>query len=169
MRFRPTIILCLTLAAGLAACDGLLGAKSDETTDEIFEEGRIPPTLVSEAEYVPLFPFLTLGGDGAPLEAPKDIYVGYDELIYVVDARGLHILDLAGRPATFIPLDNAASVVQDRRFHLYVTARRDTFLNGRNWNLPVIYQFSGLTSGSVTQENILWHPFDDDSAEIQPP
>ena len=103
------LLIFVALALGLAACDSFLGSKSDETTDEIFEEGRIPPTLVSEAEYVPLFPFLTLGGDGAPLDAPQDVYVGYDELIYVVDARGLHILDLAGRPAAFLALDGAVS------------------------------------------------------------
>ena len=50
MRLRFTIILVFALALGLAACDSFLGSKSDETTDEIFEEGRIPPTLVSEAE-----------------------------------------------------------------------------------------------------------------------
>ena len=167
MRLRFTIILALAL--GLAACDSFLGSKSDETTDETFEEGRIPPTLVSEAEYVPLFPFLTLGGDGAPLEAPQDIYVGYDELIYVVDARGLHILDLAGRPAAFLPLDGASSVIQDRRLHLFVTARRDTFLNNRDWNLPVVYEYSGLTTGVPVQENIIWHPFDDDSRKFNRP
>ena len=169
MRLCSTIILVFALAVGLAACDSFLGSKSDETTDEIFEEGRIPPTLVSDAEYVPLFPFLTLGGDGTPLEAPQDVYVGYDELIYVVDARGLHVLDLAGRPAAFIALDGAASVIQDRRLHLFVTARRDTFLNNRDWNLPVVYEYSGVTTGAPVQENIIWHPFDDDSRKFNRP
>ncbi len=170
MRLRSTIILFLAFGGiFLAACDDLLGSKSDETTEEIFEEGRIPPSLISEAEYVPLFPFLTLGGDGALLDAPQDIYVGYDELIYVVDARGLHILDLAGRPAAFLPLDGAVSVIQDRRLHLYVSARRDTFLNSRTWNLPVIYEYSGVTSGTPVQENIIWHPFDDDSRRLNRP
>ena len=170
MTQRPTFYILLTLIVlTLASCDSVLGSKSDETTDEIFEAGRIPPTLVSEAEYVPLFPFLTLGGDGAPLEEPEDIYVGYDELIYVVDARGLHILDLAGRPAAFLPLDNASSVTQDRRLHLFVTARRDTMLNNNTWNLPVVYEFSGLSTGTPTQERILWHPFDDDSRKFNRP
>ena len=169
MRLRSSILLLTFGAVFLAACDGLLGSKSDGTTEEIFEEGRIPPSLVSEAEYVALFPFFSLGGDGAPLEAPQDIYVGYDELIYVADRRGLHILDLAGRPAAFLPLDGARAVVQDRRFHLYVAARRDTFLNDRTWNLPVIYRYSNLTTGSPTIEDIIWHPFDDDSRKFNLP
>ncbi len=162
------VLLCLIVAA-IAGCDDLLGSKSDETTEEIFEEGRIPPGLVSEAEYVALFPFLTRGGDGAALDAPRDLYVGYDELVYVVDVRGLHILDLAGRPAHFLPLDDATSVIQDRRLNVYVTARRDTFLNDRTWNLPVVYQFSGLTTGTPTITDIIWHPFDDDSRKFNRP
>ena len=169
MRLRSAILLLVLSAVFLAACDGLLGSKSDETTEEIFEEGRIPPSLVSEAEYVALFPFFTTGGDGGPLDAPQDLYVGYDELIYVVDRRGLHILDLAGRPASFVPLDGATAVVEDRRFHLYVAARRDTFLNDRTWNLPVVYRFSGLTTGTPVLEDIIWHPFDDDSRKFNLP
>lgn len=161
-----TSIVALLVTAG---CDGLLGAKSDETTDEIFEEGRIPPGLVSEAEYVALFPFFSTSGDGLPLDAPRDIYVGYDELIYVVDARGLHVLDLAGRPAAFIPMDGASSVTQDRRLHVYVTARRDTTLNNRTWNLPVVYRYAGLTTGAPALEDIIWHPFDDDSRRFNRP
>jgi len=169
MRPLSAFLFAVTVAATLIGCDGLLGAKSDETTDEIFEAGRIPPSLVSEAEYVPLFPFLTLSGDGAPLDEPRDIYAGYDELIYVVDRRGLHILDRAGRPATMRPLDDATSVTQDRRFNVYVTARRDTLLNGRIWNLPVIYRFSGLTTNTPVLEHIIWHPFDDDSRTLNRP
>lgn len=168
-RFQHILLLSLLGAAVFfTGCDAF-GSKDDATTDEIFEEGRTPPGLVNEAEYVPLFPFFTHGGDGAPLEMPQDIYVGYDELIYVVDQRGLHILDLAGRPAHLIPLDDASSVIQDRRLHVYVTARRDTMLGGRLWNLPVVYRYSGLTTGTPTLEDIIWHPFDDDSRRFNRP
>lgn len=164
------IILLLLAAVFVAGCDSLLGSKTDGTTDEIFEEGRIPPGLINEAEYVPLFPFFTQGGDGAPLDAPQDVYVGYDELIYVVDARGLHVLDLAGRPAAFVPVaGGGTSVIQDRRLHVYVTAKRDTMLNGRTWNLPVIYRYSGLTTGAPQLEDLIWHPFDDDSRRFNRP
>ncbi len=166
------IIAGLLLVAALASagCDTLFGTKSDGTTDEIFEAGRSEPGLINEVEYVPLFPFFSLGGDGGPLEAPTDVYVGYDELIYVTDARGLSVLDRSGRPATFISIPGGATnVVQDRRFDLYVTARRDTTLNGRVWNLPVVLHYSNLTSGTPTLSNIIWHPFDDDSRKFNRP
>lgn len=151
-------------------CDDIFGSKSDPTTDEIFEEGRIEPGLFNEVEYVPLNPFYLQGGDGSPLQAPTDVYVGYDELIYVTDARGLHVLDLAGRPASFIPIAGGGlSVIQSRDLDIYVTARRDTTLNGRTWNLPVIIRYEDLTIGSPRIGNIIWHPFDDDSRRFSRP
>ena len=154
----------------LVGCDDLFGSKQDDTTDEIFDAGRIEPGLISEVEYIPLTPFFTVGGDLAPITAPQDIYVGYDELIYMVDARGLHVFDLAGRPALFLPIDGGGtSVVQDRRLDVYVTARRDTMLNGQNWNLPVIIHYTGITTGSPRVNNVIWHPFDDDSRKFNRP
>ncbi len=170
MRIRSTLILFLALAAVLAACDDLLGSKNDATTDEIFEAGRIEPGQFNEVEYVALFPFFSQAGDGASLQSPKDIYVGYDEFIYVVDQRGLHVIDLAGRAANFIPIaGGATSVVQDRKFDIYVTARRDTFLNDQTWNLPVVLHYAGITQGTPRLVDIIWHPFDDDSRKFTRP
>ncbi len=161
------LFMLILLSTG---CDDLFGSKQDDTTDEIFDAGRIEPELVSEVEYVPLSPFFTLAGDQANLQAPQDVYVGYDELLYAVDSRGLHVFDLAGRPALFIPIEGGGtSVIQDRRFNIYVTARRDTMLNGRNWNLPVIFRYSGITTGTPTLEDVIWHPFDDDSRKFNRP
>ena len=144
-------------------------------TEEILEEGRIEPGVFSEVSYVPFLPFYAVGGDGAALKAPQDVYVGYDNLVYVVDARGLHVLDLAGRPGKFIgeiagqPLHGATSVIQDRRFHVYVTARRDTTIEGRTWDLPVVYHLAGATTDDVRLVDILWHPFDDGSRKLNRP
>lgn len=147
-----------------------MGSKQDQVTDEIFDAGRSDPQLISEVEYVPLFPFFSQSGDGAQLDAPKDIYVGYDELIYVVDNRGLHILDTSGRSAAFIAINGGGtSVIQDRRLNVYVTARRDTVVNGRSWNLPVVIRYSELTSGTPRIADIIWHPFDDDSRRFNRP
>ena len=160
----------LVLALFMSGCGDLLGSKSDSTTDEIFEAGRIEPGLINEAEYVPLFPFFSIGGDGSALQNPQDVYVGYDEFIYVVDERGLHVLDRAGRPANFIGIQGGGtSVIQDRSLDLYVTARRDTLLNGRTWNLAVVYKYTGITTGSPTISNIIWHPFDEESRRFNLP
>jgi len=153
-----------------AGCDSILGSKQDRVTDEIFDAGRSDPQLINEVEYVPLFPFFDQAGDAGTLDSPKDIYVGYDELIYVVDNRGLHVLDSSGRPAKFIPIEGGGtSVIQDRRLQVYVTARRDTLVNGRNWNLPVVLRYSDLTTGIPKLEDIIWHPFDDDSRRFNRP
>ena len=154
----------------MSGCEDLLGSKDDDTTDEIFDAGRIEPSLVNEAEYVPLFPFFTQSSTSLPFQAPKDIYVGYDELIYVVDEQGLHVLDRAGRPAVFLEIPGGAtSVIQDRLLRVYVTARKDTMLNGRNWNLPVIHRYEDITVGQPRLAQTIWHPFDDDSRKFNRP
>ncbi len=156
-----------TLSAG---CDTLFGSKTDETTEEIFDAGRIEPSPLNEAEYVPLFPFFTTGGDGAALQDPADVYVGFDEFLYIVDARGLHVLDRAGRPALFLAIEGGANaVIQDRRLDVYVTARKDTTLNGRSWSLPVVLHFAGITSGAPRLVDTLWHPFDEESRRFNLP
>ncbi len=170
MRMRTLLLFPLLLLAVLVAgCDSLFGSKDDATTDEIFDAGRAEPSLINEVEYVPLFPFFTQGAAGA-FTAPKDVYVGYDELLYVADEAGVHIMDLSGRTAELISIPGGAtSVIQDRRMHLYVTARRDTVLAGQSWNLPVVYRFDGISSGSPRIADIIWHPFDDDSRRFNRP
>lgn len=171
--FHLSCFLCILVAA--SGCDTLFGSKSDPMSEEILEEGQTDPGLFEEVNYVPFLPFFTLGGDGAALEEPQDVYVGFDRLLYVVDARGLHILDRAGRPSTFVselagkPLRNPTSVIQDRRFHLYVTARRDTTIGGTTWDLPVVYHLADVTTGGLRVVDILWHPFDDDSRRLNRP
>lgn len=153
------------MTVAMAGCDAFFGSKEDGTTDEIFEEGRIDPSLIEEVGYVPLQPFYTEGFNG-PFVSPRDVYVGYDEFVYVIDEDGLHVLDAAGRPQDFLAVRNAVSVVQDRRLHIYVAARRDTTINDRVWDLPVVVRYSGVGSGTPRVEDEIWHPFDDDSRQF---
>ncbi len=176
IRYRIMALTRIGLTAFFAVgfvvtgCDDLFGSKQDVTTKEIFEAGRREPGLISEVEYVPLFPFFSDGADAASLDQPRDVYVGYDELIYVVDARGLHVLDTAGRAAAFFDIPGGGtSVVQDRRLNVYVTARRDTFLNGRTWNLPVVLHYDRFVGNSSVLADIIWHPFDEDSRKFSKP
>jgi hypothetical protein len=154
--------LLMSITLGMIGCADIFGEKEDATTEQIFTEGRIDPSQLKDVGYVPLSPFF-VNGFGGPLSNPVDVFVGFDEFIYVVDDAGLHVLDLAGRPQALVPLEDATSVAQDRRLHVYVTAKRDTTLNGRTWHLPVIYRYSGLSTGMPKLEHIIWHPFDDDS------
>ena len=173
-------ILCTLVPLALVVlggCDAVFGSKSDPTTDEIFRQGQTDPTLVDDVGYVPLSPAYTQGA-GGPFDRPVDVYVGYDEYIYVADARGVHVLDLAGRPQAVLsevagqPLRDITAIVQDRKLDLYVAARRDTTVagarcpssgGGEACDLAVVYRIAGLTTGAPRVADILWHPFDDDS------
>ena len=178
MRFYLLLSTLALAALVFSGCDSILGSKDDATTDEIFDEGAVDPTLVDEVGYVPLNPFYTQSANGGQLQSPVDVYVGFDELIYVGDEQGLHVLDLSGRPQAFLgeigwsdgaaqPIRDITAVVQDRQFDLLVAARRDTTLgtgdDARTWDLPVVYRISGVTTGAPMLEDIVWHPFDDRS------
>ena len=162
--------LALVAALPLAGCD-VFGSKDDATTDEIFEQGKTDPNAVANVGYVPVQPFFSQGS-GAAFDRPVDVYVGFDQFVYVVDARGVHVLDLAGRPQALMaeangqPFHEVQSVVQDRRFNLYVTAKRDTTVEGTLRRLAVVYRISGLTTGTPRVEDIIWHPFDDLSRRL---
>ena len=170
----------LAAALFLTGCDALFGSKGDRTTEEIFEQGQTDPTLTDDVGYVPLNPFYSRGFDGT-FDRPVDVYVGYDEFIYVADARGLHVLDLAGRPRALVQqvagqeLRDITAVVQDRRLDVYVAARRDTTVAGADCpsaggpeqcDLAVVYRIRGLTTGAPQVIDILWHPFDDGSRRL---
>lgn len=172
MRFPTSLagLLVLVSALALVGCDDIFGSKGDLTTDEIFRDGANDPTLFEDVGYVPLTPFFQQGGDGGSLDRPTDVFVGYDEFVYTTDARGLHVLDLSGRPLRYIgevggqPLRSAGCVMQDRRLDVYVCARRDTTIGDRTWDLAVIYRLRGLTTGApVDVRDIIWHVFDDRS------
>ena len=173
----PWPLVLLVAVVGLSGCDAVFGSKSDPTTEEIFDDGRTDPTLVDDVGYVPLVPAYTQGQNGT-FDRPVDVYVGYDEFVYVADAAGVHVLDLAGRPQALLaevagqPLRDVTAIVQDRKLDLYVAARRDTTVagavcpssgGGESCDLAVVYRISGLTTGRPRVADILWHPFDDDS------
>ena len=138
---------------------------------------------MDDVGYVPLSPFYTQTTTGA-FDAPVDVAVGYDELLYVADRAGVHVLDLAGRPRFLLselgnvagelvqPLRDVTAITQDRLLDLYIAARRDTTVVGAECpsggdleacDLPVVYRVRGLTTGTPEVVDILWHPFDDGS------
>ena len=154
------------LAFGSYGCDSIFGTKDNATTEEIFEEGRIDPTLEQTDGYAALTPFW---GD---FDAPTDVFVGFDGFVYVTDAQGVHVLDRADlAPRRTIDLPGAVSVTQDRLLNVYVAARYDTVIselsNGRGdltWNLPAVYKLKNLNgAGEITFVDTLIHPFDDNS------
>jgi hypothetical protein len=157
------LLFIVLLAVTVSGCDGLLGTKSDAITDDIFEQGRQDPNLVvEEVGYAAITPFWT------GFDRPTDVFVGYDELVYVTDARGLHVLDRAGRTGNFIPLRGATSVTQDRLLNVYVTARTDTVITaidpGITWDLAAVFKIKNANgAGDVRVVQKLVHPFMDAS------
>lgn len=142
---------------GLVACEGMFGTKEDETIEEIFEEGEIDPTLVPQnVGYVPIQP---VWGN---FDEPTDVYVGYDEMVYVVDKAGVHILDLKGEEHRLIEIPNATEVVQDRRIHTYVIGTIDVEVEGQMRTLSAVYRLGNTAgSGEIVYHDTIIHPFSD--------
>jgi len=162
-------LLSVFLLFGVVSCDQLLGSKNDDITDEIFEEGKQDPlTVVDEVAYAALVPFWD-ELSGYDFDAPTDVFVGYDELVYVTDAIGLHVLDRAGRKYDVIEIEGGAtSVTQDRLLNVYVTARFDTVITAvdpeKAWNLAAVYKIKNANgAGEVEIIDKLIHPFMDNS------
>lgn len=157
--FITTTLLFITMNS----CDFLFGTREDAVVDEIFEEGAIDPELVQdEVGYVPVLPFWT------GFIAPRDIFCGYDEMIYVVDAEGLKILDQTGEIFQTIDIPGATDVTQDRRLHTYVAGRvsYDVDGDGVMEDLAAIYHLTGTSYGNVEIIDTLIHPFCDASRNI---
>jgi hypothetical protein len=154
----------VVLSAGfLYGCDSIFGAKDNDTTDEIFEEGSIDPTLETVEGYAPVLPFW------GEFDAPIDVHVGFDRFVYVTDNQGLHLLDRADlNPRITIELNGANAIAQDRLLNIYVSARIDTVIESVDpnitWNLPAVFKIKNLNgTGPLTMVDTLIFPFDDAS------
>ncbi len=165
------IIIFFAVILSFSACDDFFNSKSNNDTDDIFDEGRIDPNLPNIDGYAPVLPFW--GGPDAPVEkqfnAPTDVHVGFDEFVYVTDAEGVHMLDRADlSPRVTIPLRGAVSVTQDRLLNVYVAARIDTVIESIDptitWDLPAVFKIKNLNgAGPIQYVDTLIFPFDDAS------
>ena len=160
------VLLVLMVAITATGCEAIFGSKQNDTTDEIFEVGRIDPSLRDTDGYAPVLPFW---GD---FDQPTDVFVGFDGFVYVTDAVGVHVLDRADlAPRRTIELPGAVSVTQDRLLNVYVAARIDTLIQEPPndqpptvFNLPAVYKMRNLNgAGPITFVDTLVHPFDDAS------
>jgi hypothetical protein len=161
-KYTYSLLSITILAVLIAGCSDFLGSKGDRITDEIFEEGRQDPTIITDEIGYAALPFW--GG----FDRPTDVFVGYDELVYVTDAVGLHVLDRAGRVYNTIELRGAVAVVQDRLLNVYVAARTDTVISAVStsitWDLAAVYKIrnaNGAGEQRIVQKMV--HPFMDAS------
>lgn len=171
-------LVYLFLLPGLSlifsGCDFLLGSKQDESTVEIFEQGAIDPDLVpNEVGYVPIQPYWYM-------PHPVDVYVGYDEMVYVVDDNGLEIFDQKGTLQRTIAIPDATDVIQDRRLHTYVTGRVNKEIGGVTYNLAAVYHIINASTADapviidtliqpfcdITRNNTAFRGADDEAVEF---
>jgi hypothetical protein len=146
----------LVFSLFLTGCNFLFGTREDETVSDVFRQGAIDPNVSQQVVgYVPVLPIW--GG----FANPTDVFVGYDELVYVADAAGVHILDLKGTRQALIAIPGATKVVQDRRLYTYVLGRANRLINGENWNLAAVYVLTGAGTGNPQILDTLIHPFND--------
>jgi len=136
--------LLLFLIPGLVqACTFLFGSKQDKQTDEIFIQGRIDPNLnPASVGYVPIMPFFN------QYINPVDVYIGFDNMLYVCDENGVHISDIAGREYRLIAIPGAMKVIQDRRLFTYVCGRTNVSRGGQSFNLPAVYKIMNAATTS---------------------
>jgi DNA-binding beta-propeller fold protein YncE len=150
------------MAALLASCEESFGTKNDPAVDDVFEEGAVDPTLVpQDVGYVPIFP----AWEG--FSKPVDVFVGYDEMVYVVDDEGVHVLDQTGARQQLIPIPEAVEVTQDRQLRTWITGRIDTtvMVEGEEqvYSLPAIYILRFTSTPDYEALDTLVNPFDDGS------
>ena len=163
MMFKNLGLIVVSVALFATGCESIFGSKNDETNQEIFDEGKIDPTLENVDGYAPVLPFW---GD---FDAPNDIHVGFDTFVYVTDNNGVHLLDRADlSPRRSIQLEGAVAVTQDRLLNIYVSARIDTVINRNGidveFNLPAIFKIKNLNgAGDLQMVDTLIFPFDDAS------
>lgn len=137
-----------------SSCNFFFGKKENDTTNEIFEQGKIDPELVPQnVGYVPVLPFFN------GFVNPVDVYVGYDEMVYVVDDMGVHVLDQKGTRYRTIAIPGATDVVMDRRLHLYVAGRITQNIGGQDYDLAAVYHIINPSgAGNPVFTDTLIHP-----------
>lgn len=158
-----SIIALAILSTTLVGCSELFGTKQDDQVDDVFKQGAIDPELVPQnVGYVPLFPFFT------GFSNPVDVFVGYDEMIYVIDDNGLNILDQRGVRHQIIAIPGATDVTQDRRLHTYIAGRVQLPRGpaGSMVDLAAVYRIAGATTGNYQIVDTLIHPDCDQSRSI---
>ena len=156
---KRNIFILLLLSFGMSSCEFMFGSKQDDVVDDVLEQGAIDPSLVpNSVGYVPVLPIWD------DLVAPEDVFIGYDEMVYVVDAQGLNIFDLKGQKHLTITIPGASKVTQDRMLRTYVCGRIDQEVNGVVHNLAAVYVMTNTAgNGGPVFLDTLIHPFNDKS------
>ncbi|MDP1727444.1 MAG: hypothetical protein Q8M15_11725 [Bacteroidota bacterium] len=157
------LILAL-LSTAIGSCS-LLGNKKNNTVDDVFKQGNIDPNLVpNNVSYVPVYPFIN------NIRKPLDLYMGYDELLYVVvendentiDDNQVLVYDQKAQLSYSLNIPGATDVTQDRRLHTFIAGRYYTDAN-KTVHLAAVYQIANIGTGNPVYMDTLKH-FDCDES-----
>lgn len=158
--FLPILALIMLLTG----CS-LFGDKKNSTVDDVFVQGSIDPNLVpNNVSYVPLYPFIN------NVRNPLDVFVGYDELIYIVadndenniDDNEVLVYDQKMQLVYRLPITGATDVTQDRRLHTYVAGRFYTDVS-KTINLAAVYHIALIAAGTPQFIDTIQHYTCDES------
>lgn len=149
--------MLLGLSLMFGGCDVLLGKKDDSTIDQIFVQGNIDPNLYpNQVGYLPVLPYWQ------GFSNPIDVFVGYDEMVYVIDDNGVNILDQKGTLHRALNIPSATDITQDRMLNTYVLGRVNKTIAGTTFNLAAVYKIANASSaGTPIITDTLIHPFND--------
>jgi hypothetical protein len=143
------IFLLLGISVLMASCS-IFGSKQNSTVDDVFVQGSIDPNLVpNNVSYVPIYPFIN------NVRNPLDVFVGYDELIYIVcdndvdnkEDNEVLVYNQKSNLVYRINIFGATDITQDRRLHTYVAGRYYTD-NTKAVNLAAIYHIEKMAAGT---------------------
>lgn len=159
-RVAPLLLIISLLGQ---ACT-LVGDKNNKTANEVFEKGKVDPNLqINNVGYVPLYPFFN------GIQNPLDVFVGYDQLVYVVAENDestifdneLLVYDQRGVLSYRLRIPGATDVTQDRRLQTYVAGRVQR--PGGTEMVAAVYRISNIGTGSPVFTDTLIHYLCDES------
>jgi len=157
-------ILLLIGIVGMESCS-IFGSKKNNTVDDVLKQGSIDPNLApSNVSYVPLYPFIN------NVNKPLDVFVGYDDLIYIVvdndenniNDNELLIFNQKSELVYRLNIVGATDITQDRRLHTYVAGRVYTDAT-KVINVAAVYHMELLAAGTPKFIDTLAHYACDES------
>lgn len=157
MKKTVLILLSLSFLFLQYSCDFIFGTKKNDDVSDIFKQGEIDPNLKPQNYgYVPILPIWN------KFSHPVDVFVGYDEMVYVVDDNGVNILDMKGSLHRIIPVYKAKEVIQDRRIHTFIIGKVIVNIAGQPRELTAVYHLKNAATadGPVFLDTLI-HPFCD--------
>jgi hypothetical protein len=164
---KSKLIIVIMLFVGIITLEScsIFGSKKNNTVADVLQQGSIDPNLApNNVSYVPLYPFIN------NVNKPLDVFVGYDDLIYIVvdndenniDDNQLLIYNQKAELVYRMNIIGATDITQDRRLHTYVAGRVYTDAT-KTVNVAAVYHMELLAAGTPKFVDTLSHYACDES------